>query len=163
MVLENLDKIMHLRFNFDACPMHSPFGFVHLTHQNQARSQGGCRGCNAPPKSAKRSTFSHKVGQKWGFCRRVWGWGSESPLFGSKRSTFWGFRTPPKIDPGYGPDQNLSARALFCLNSLAKVNTQLLIYNYVLVLFQEFVVIWHELKNHKLLDWTSDCVLLYPV
>ena len=56
-VLENLDKIMHLRFNFDACPMHSPFGFVHLTHQN------------------------------------------------------------------------LSARALFCLNSLAKVNTQLLIYN----------------------------------
>ena len=56
-VLENLDKIMHLRFNFDACPMHSPFGFVHLTHQN------------------------------------------------------------------------LSARALFCLNSLAKVNTQLLIYS----------------------------------
>ena len=49
---------MHLRFNFDACPMHSPSGFVHLTHQN------------------------------------------------------------------------LSARALFCLNSLAKVNTQLLIYNY---------------------------------
>ena len=56
-MLENLDKIIHLRFNFDACPMHSPFGFVHLTHQN------------------------------------------------------------------------LSARALFCLNSLAKVNTQLLIYN----------------------------------
>ena len=55
-VLKNLDKIMHLCFNFDACPMHSPFGFVHLTHQN------------------------------------------------------------------------LSARALFCLNSLAKVNTQLLIY-----------------------------------
>ena len=51
---------MHLRFNFDACPMHSPSGFVHLTHQN------------------------------------------------------------------------LSARALFCLNSLAKVNTQLLIYNYML-------------------------------
>ena len=57
-MLENLDKIMHLRFNFDACPMHSPSGFVHLTHQN------------------------------------------------------------------------LSARALFCLNSLAKVNTQLLIYKY---------------------------------
>ena len=55
-MLENLDKIMHLRFDFDACPMHSPSGFVHLTHQN------------------------------------------------------------------------LSARALFCLNSLAKVNTQLLIY-----------------------------------
>ena len=58
-MLENLHKIMHLRFNFYACPMHSPFGFVHLTHQN------------------------------------------------------------------------LSAHALFCLNLLAKVNTQLLIYNYV--------------------------------
>ena len=55
-MLENCDKLMHLRFNFDACPMHSPFGFVHLMHQN------------------------------------------------------------------------LSARALFCHNSLAKVNTQLLIY-----------------------------------
>ena len=52
---------MHLRFNFDVCPMHSPSGFVHLTHQN------------------------------------------------------------------------LSARALFCLNSLAKVNTQLLIYNWSLI------------------------------
>ena len=49
---------MHLCFNFDACPMHSPSGFVHLTHQN------------------------------------------------------------------------LRARALFCLNSLAKVNTQLLIYKW---------------------------------
>ena len=33
-MLENCDKIMHLHFNFDAWPMHSPFGFVHLTHQN---------------------------------------------------------------------------------------------------------------------------------
>ena len=47
-VLENLDKITHLRFNFDACPVHSP---------------------------------------------------------------------------------DLSARALFCLNSLANVNTQSLIYD----------------------------------
>ena len=47
---------MHFRFSFDACPVHSPFGFVHLTQQN------------------------------------------------------------------------LSARALFCNNLLAKVNTQLLIY-----------------------------------
>ena len=45
-----------LALQINACPMHSPFGFVNLTHQN------------------------------------------------------------------------LSARALFCLNSLAKVNTQLLIY-----------------------------------
>ena len=55
-MLENSDKKIHLRFNFDASPMHSPFGFVHLMHQN------------------------------------------------------------------------LSARALFCHNSLAKVNTQLLVY-----------------------------------
>ena len=27
-VLEYCDKIVQLRFNFDACPMHSPFGFV---------------------------------------------------------------------------------------------------------------------------------------
>ena len=27
-MLENCDKIMHLRFNFDACPMHSP-GVMH--------------------------------------------------------------------------------------------------------------------------------------
>ena len=53
-MLDNLDKITHLRFHFDACPMHSLFGFVPSTHQN------------------------------------------------------------------------LSARALFCLNSLAKVNTLLL-------------------------------------
>ena len=33
-MLENREKIMHLRFNFDVCPMHSPSGFVHLTHQN---------------------------------------------------------------------------------------------------------------------------------
>ena len=58
-MFKNCDKIMHLRFNFDACPVHSPFGFVHLTHQN------------------------------------------------------------------------LSARALFCHNSLAKVNTQLLTYKCV--------------------------------
>ena len=58
-MLKNLDKIMHLPFNFDACPMHSPFGFMHLTHQN------------------------------------------------------------------------LSARALFCLNPLAKANMQLLICNHL--------------------------------
>ena len=57
---------MHLRFNFYACPIHSPSGFVHLTHQN------------------------------------------------------------------------LSVRALFCLNSLAKVNTQLFIYNL-------HITIWHKL------------------
>ena len=52
---------MHIRFKFDACSVHSPFGFVHLRHQN------------------------------------------------------------------------LSMRALFCHNSLAKVNTQLLIFKYQLL------------------------------
>ena len=33
-MLKNCDKIMHFRFNFDACLMHSPFVVVHLTHQN---------------------------------------------------------------------------------------------------------------------------------
>ena len=41
-MLKNCDKIMHLRFNFDACPMHSPFGFVHLTHQNLSPSALFC-------------------------------------------------------------------------------------------------------------------------
>ena len=78
-MLENLDKIMHLRFNFDACPMHSPSGFVHLTHQN------------------------------------------------------------------------LSARELFCLNSLAKVNTQLLIYNY----FMQESFTLHQIK----VQWPSNSEL----
>ena len=54
---------MHLLFNFDACPMHSPFKLKH---------------------------------------------------------------------------QNLSVRALFCLNSLAKVNMQLLIYNLDYLNLQSF-------------------------
>ena len=33
-VLKNCDNIMSLSFNFDACLMDSPFGFMHLTHQN---------------------------------------------------------------------------------------------------------------------------------
>ena len=33
-VVENLDKIIHLRFIFDASPVHLPFRFVRLTHQN---------------------------------------------------------------------------------------------------------------------------------
>ena len=36
-------------------------------------------------------------GPKWGFCRRVRGWGSKSPLFGSKRSTFKGPAPPESI------------------------------------------------------------------
>ena len=29
-MIENCDRIMHLRFSFDACPLHSPFGFMHV-------------------------------------------------------------------------------------------------------------------------------------
>ena len=36
-MLKNCDKIMHLHFSFDACPMHSPFGFMHLRHQNLSK------------------------------------------------------------------------------------------------------------------------------
>ena len=53
-----------------------------------------------PPKSAKRSTFSHKVDRKnGGFGRRLKGECSKSPLLGSKRSRFGGSRTlpPPPI------------------------------------------------------------------
>ena len=61
---------MHLRIDFDAFPVHSPFGFMHLIHQN------------------------------------------------------------------------LSASAIFCLNSHAKVNTQLLIYDiYWVYLSLEFIFI----------------------
>ena len=45
-MLENLDKIMHFHFDFDDCPVHSPFGVVHLSpfgvmhlmHQNLSAS-----------------------------------------------------------------------------------------------------------------------------
>ena len=47
---------------------------IYLFKEGSSRPvAGGVRGCDAPHKSAERSTFSHKVGQKWGFCRRVRG------------------------------------------------------------------------------------------
>ena len=58
-----------------------------LRNKVWARSQGVCRGAMHPPKCANRSTFSHKVGQKLGFCRRVRG-------CCSKKCTFLGFCTP---------------------------------------------------------------------
>ena len=74
-MLENCDKIMHLRFSFDACTMLSFFRFMHLTHQN------------------------------------------------------------------------LSAHALFCHNSLAKVNKQLLIYNCYLLPYESSKE--HEVVEHN--------------
>ena len=52
--------------------------------------RGGAGGATHHPKSPKRSTFSHKMGQKWVFCRRVKGdevqkvhfLGPKGPLFG---------------------------------------------------------------------------------
>ena len=73
---------MHLHINFGACPMHSPFGFMHLTHQN------------------------------------------------------------------------LSARALFCLNSLAKINTQLLIYKYSL----QILIKTRYCENNSFRDRDLICV-----
>ena len=70
----------------------------------QARSQGGARGVTYPPKSAKRSTFSHQMGKKWGVCKRVKGGEVQKVHFlGPKGPHFGGFCTP-KIDPGYGPE-----------------------------------------------------------
>ena len=73
-MLQNCDKKMHFRFNFDACPVHSPFGFVHSTHQN------------------------------------------------------------------------FSAHALFCDNSLTKVNTQLLIYKYWLT-YPNWCICWYSFSQ----------------
>ena len=61
------------------------------------------RGCDAPPKSAKRSTFSHKMGQKWGFCSGVEGVRFKKFTFWIQKVPFFGVPHPPKIDPGYGP------------------------------------------------------------
>ena len=33
---------LHLRFNFDACPVQSPFRFLHLTHQNLSAHASFC-------------------------------------------------------------------------------------------------------------------------
>ena len=65
------------------------------------------RGLDAPLNLPKGPLLATKMGQKWGVCKRVKGVKFKSPLFGCKRSTFWGSRTPSKkIDLGYGPDVN---------------------------------------------------------
>ena len=70
---------------------------------------GPGRGATHHPKSTRRSTFSHKVDQNWGFCSRVWGGGSEIqtvPFQDPKLGVhFLGVPLLPKIDPGYGPEQ----------------------------------------------------------
>ena len=71
------------------------------------------RGYDTPPKSAKRSTFSYKMGQKWGFCRRVKGVRFKKSTFWVQKVHFLGVPHPPKIDPGYGP-ANTGHRLLTC-------------------------------------------------
>ena len=55
------------------------------------------RGCDPLPKSAKRSTIATEWAKNGVFVGGLRGWGSKSPLFGSKRSTFGGPTSPKSI------------------------------------------------------------------
>ena len=88
------------------------------------------------PKSGKISTFSHNVGQKWGFCWRVKG-------VRFKKSTSWvqkvhfgggGFRTTPKsiLDTG----QNKNTRIVQCIVLIKRTYNYYIVYQY---LDKEFV------------------------
>ena len=48
-----------------------------------------------PPKSAERSTFNHKMGQKWGFCRRVKGGEVQKVHFLCPKGPHFGGPAPP--------------------------------------------------------------------
>ena len=78
-------------------------------------------------KSGKRSTFSHKVGQKWVFVGGLWGRGGggevqEVHFLGPKGPLFGG-PAPPKIDPGYGPASNIYTGLNHHHQSLAEQTT----------------------------------------
>ena len=77
------------------------------------------RGCDAPPKSVKRSTFCNKVGQKWGFCRRVKGVRFKKVHFWVQKVHFFGILHLPKINPGYGPEH---FRIGWTLNTISPLN-----------------------------------------
>ena len=66
-------------------------------------ARGVCRGATHPLKSAKRSTFSHKMGKKWGICKRVKGGEVQKVNFLGPKGPHFGGSAPPKINPGYGP------------------------------------------------------------
>ena len=72
----------------------------------------GCWGCDAPPKSAKRSTFSHIMGQKLGFWWRVKGVRFKKSTFWVQKVHFFGVPHPSKIDPGYGPGCTFNQKRL---------------------------------------------------
>ena len=67
-------------------------------------------GVRAPPKSAKRSTFSHKVGQEWGFCRRVRGVRFKKVHFLGPKDPLFGGLAPP-------PPKSILATGLPCMAS----------------------------------------------
>ena len=53
-------------------------------------------GTMQPPKSAKRSTSVHKMGQKWGFCRRVKGGEVQKVHFLGPKCPLFGVPPPPQ-------------------------------------------------------------------
>ena len=61
-------------------------------------------GAMYPPKSAKGSLLATKWAENGVFVGGLRGWGSKSPPFGSKRSTFLGFHTTPKLILATGLD-----------------------------------------------------------
>ena len=66
-------------------------------------------------KSDKRSSFSHKMGQKCGFCRGFKGWlGSKIPIYESKRSTFGGL-----------VPQSILATGLVCTKRFLRAHNQI--------------------------------------
>ena len=67
---------------------------------------GGAGGAMHSPNLPKRSTFGHKIGKKWGACKRVKGGGGEVQKvhFLGPESPHFGGSAPPKIDPGHGPE-----------------------------------------------------------
>ena len=70
---------------------------------DHAHSQGSPRGMMHLPKSAQRSTFGGKMGEKLGVCKRVKGVRFKKSTFWVKKLHILGVLHPLKIDPGYQP------------------------------------------------------------
>ena len=80
------------------------------------------------------------------------GWGSKSPLFGSKRFTFGGSASP-KIDPGYGPVSTCSWSSVSMFHQ--RISLQCICCEYIVALHMwYFIVIPHKLIWNL---WTPRC------
>ena len=79
---------------------HSQGGITDIVYFKTGPQPGGA---THHPKSAKRSTFCHKVGQKWHFCRRVIGVRFKKSTIWVQKVHFLGVPHLLRIDPGYGP------------------------------------------------------------